>query len=186
MMSAPQGPAAVLDFWPAPESRAAWFKPSEVFDAEVRRVLGPLYEHAVAGRLDAWRDNAEGCLALCILLDQVPRNIFRGTARAFASDAQARVVAAHAVARGFDLAFAEDDRRLFFYLPFEHSEELADQERAVALCHERIRDPECLRIAERHHEIIQRFRRFPHRNAVLGRAGTPEEIAFLAEPFSSF
>jgi uncharacterized protein (DUF924 family) len=123
---------------------------------------------------------------LCILLDQVPRNIFRGTPRAFATDAQARAVARHAVERGFDLAIEDKDRRLFLYLPLEHSEDLADQERCVSLCRERIGDAEYLRYVVRHRDIVARFGRFPHRNAILGRASTAEEEAFLNEPLSSF
>jgi len=148
-MTTEDGIAMVLDFWYAPESRAAWFTPFEAFDADVRRVLGPLHEEAIAGRLDSWRDSPEGCLALCILLDQAPRN-------------------------------------MFVYLPFEHSEQCSDQIRSVELCRTRIADPEYLRAAERHREIVERFGRFPHRNAVLGRLTTPEERTFLREPFSSF
>jgi uncharacterized protein (DUF924 family) len=185
-MNADRDIATVLDFWYAPESRAAWFKPCEAFDAEVRRVLAPFHEQAVAGKLDAWQESPEGCLALCILLDQAPRNMFRKTPRAYAYDAQARAVAEHALEMGFDLAFAEDDRRMFLYLPFEHSEQCSDQARCVELCRSRIADPEYLRAAERHREIVERFGRFPHRNAVLGRLTTPEEAAFLREPFSSF
>lgn len=185
-MSAAEPIAAIFDFWYAPESRARWFDPTPTFDGEVRRALGSAHERAAAGLLKGWRGAAEGCLALCILLDQAPRNLFRGTPHAFATDAAARAIAAHAVDRGFDLAFDEDDWRLFFYVPFEHSEALADQERCVALQRERIRDPNYRRSAERHHDIIRRFGRFPHRNAILGRPSTPEEIAFLSEPFSSF
>ena len=180
------GIRTVLEFWFAPESRAAWFKPSPAFDAQLRQVLGPLHEEVVAGGLSSWRESGEGCLALCILLDQAPRNMFRGTARAFASDADARAVARHAVAQAFDLAFEDIERRMFFYLPFEHSEALEDQERCMVLVRERCGHPQFLRYAERHREIIARFGRFPHRNAILGRASTPEETAFLAEPFSSF
>jgi uncharacterized protein (DUF924 family) len=180
------GIAEVLGFWFAPERRNDWFEASERFDAEVRRVLGRWHEAAASGRLDAWRESAEGCLALCILWDQVPRNIFRGTRRAFATDPQAQAVARHAVERGFDLAFEDQDRRMFLYLPLEHSEEPADQELCVALCRERIDDAEYLRYVERHREIIARFGRFPHRNRILGRESTPEEAAFLNEPFSSF
>ena len=185
-MSLDPGIAEVLDFWFAPETRSRWFEASEAFDAEMRRVLGPWHEAAAAGRLEGWPDTAEGCLALCILLDQAPRNMFRNTLRAFASDAAAKAVAEHALGRGFDLAIPDKDRRIFLYLPFEHSEDLADQERCVALCRERIDDAEYLRYVERHREIIARFGRFPHRNAILGRPSTPEERAFLAEPFSSF
>jgi uncharacterized protein (DUF924 family) len=180
------GIGEVLGFWFSAETRDHWFDASDAFDAEVRRVLGPWHEAAAAGRLEGWRESAEGCLALCIVLDQVPRNIFRGTPRAFATDPQARAVARNAVERGFDLSFEDKDRRMFLYLPLEHSEELADQELCVALCRERIDDADYLRYAERHREIVARFGRFPHRNAILGRTSTAAEEAFLAEPFSSF
>jgi uncharacterized protein (DUF924 family) len=185
-MTDANGIAEVLGFWFAPERRKDWFEASEHFDAEVRRVLGPWHDAAASGRLLTWRESAEGALALCILFDQVPRNMFRGTPRAFATDPQARAVAHHAVEHGFDLAFEDQDRRIFVYLPLEHSEEPADQELCVALCRERIDDAEYLRYVERHREIIARFGRFPHRNRILGRESTPEEAAFLAEPFSSF
>ncbi len=178
--------AQVLEFWFAPGRRDFWFQASEAFDAEVRAALGPGHETAAAGALETWRRSAHGCLALCILLDQVPRNIFRGTPRAFATDASARAVANHALEHGFDLAFEDKDHRMFLYLPLEHSEELADQDRCVALVRERIKDEEYMRPVERHREVIARFGRFPHRNAILGRPSRPEEIAFLAEPFSSF
>lgn len=180
------GIAEALEFWFAPGRRHSWFQVSEAFDAQVRAALGPAHEAAAAGSLDSWRGSAHGCLALCVLLDQVPRNLFRGTPRAFATDAEARAVADHAVEHGFDLAFDDKDRRMFVYLPFEHSEDPADQDRCVALVRERIGDAEYLKYAERHREVIARFGRFPHRNAILGRPSTPEEIAFLAEPFSSF
>ena len=180
------GIAEGLGFWFVPERRTDWFEVSEAFDAKVRQGLGSWHEAATSGRLEGWRESAQGCLALCILLDQAPRNIFRGSARAFATDPQALAVARHAIERGFDLAIEDQDRRLFLYLPLEHSEDLADQDLCVALCRERIDDSEYLRYAERHREIVARFGRFPHRNAILGRASTPEEEAFLAEPFSSF
>ena len=185
-MNRAAGMEEVLAFWFAPGRRKQWFAASDDFDGEVRRVLGPSHESAAAGRLETWRETPEGCLALCILLDQVPRNIFRGTARAYASDVQARAVARHAIERRFDLAMEDKDRRMFLYLPLEHSEELADQELCVALCRERIDDADYLRYVERHLEIVQRFGRFPHRNRILGRESTAEEEAFLAEPLSSF
>jgi uncharacterized protein (DUF924 family) len=185
-MSADPVIAEVLGFWFAPATRDHWFDASEAFDADVRRVLGPWHEAAAAGRLEGWRESAEGCLALCILLDQAPRNMFRDTPRAFATDVAARAVARHAVGRGFDLAFDDKHRRMFLYLPLEHSEELGDQELCVALCRERIDDADYLRYAERHREIVARFGRFPHRNAVLGRPITLQETAFLKEPLSSF
>lgn len=170
------------------QTREVWFEQSTVFDAEVRRCLGAAHETAAAGRLDDWANSARGALALVILLDQVPRNIFRGTARSFATDEKAGGVAAMALARGFDRALMPVER-MFLYLPFEHSERIEDQRRSLELFESLEADPAtagCLAWARRHHEVIARFGRFPHRNAALGRATTPEEAAFLAEADSSF
>jgi uncharacterized protein (DUF924 family) len=135
------------------------------------------HEAAAAGRLSAWESTAEGTLALLILLDQFPRNMFRDSARAFATGPLARSIAAGALVRGFD-AQVPADMRSFFYLPFEHSEDMADQERALAL-YKAAGNADNLKWAELHADIIRRFGRFPHRNAVLGRVTTAEEQAFL-------
>ncbi len=170
------GPAEVLAFWrnAGPDK---WFTKDDSFDAEIRRRYLPTYEAAAAGRLSEWEDTPEGALALLITLDQFPRNMFRGSARTFAADALARAVADRAIARGFDQRFAPAERS-FFYLPFEHSETLADQDRSVALVRA-TGDADLLKWAELHADIIRRFGRFPHRNSVLGRATTPAEQAFL-------
>ncbi len=174
-MSEP-APAEVVAFWreAGPER---WFNKDEAFDADIRRRFLGLHEDAAAGRLSRWEQSAEGALALLILLDQFPRNMFRGQARAFATDPLARAIAAGALVRGFD-ARAPEGMRGFFYLPFEHSENMADQERAVAF-YKACGDADGLKWAELHADIIRRFGRFPHRNAALGRATTPEEQAFL-------
>ncbi len=182
--------AAVLGFWFADGDapRDAWFTVDPAFDRAVAAALGPLRDDAEAGRLTDWLGTADGALALIILLDQVPRNLFRGTPRAFATDPQARAAAVHAVAAGYDRGLAPV-RRWFLYLPFEHSEALADQERALTLFAGLADDPasaESIDAARRHHAIIARFGRFPHRNAALGRASTPEELQFLTQPGSSF
>ncbi|MBI4184994.1 MAG: DUF924 domain-containing protein [Proteobacteria bacterium] len=181
----------VLTFWFGPragpgfgEKRAAWFKAGLAFDREIAKRFAAEAEAAAAGRLHHLAATAEGALALVILLDQFPRNIHRGTPRAFAADRHAREVAAAALARGFDRELAPT-QRLFLYLPFEHGEELADQERAVALV-AALGDAEALDYAIRHRDIIARFGRFPHRNAILGRASTAKEAAFLKQPGSSF
>lgn len=174
----------ILDFWFGPEGRARWFDPDPAFDAACGRRFGPSVEAAASGRLQAWAMDPRGCLALCLLLDQLPRNVWRGTPKAFAYDAHARRVAGHAVAAGLDRTLRPEER-LFVYLPFEHSESLADQERSVALMGE-LGDPGWLDYAMRHRDIIARFGRFPHRNAILGRESTPEELAFLRQPGSSF
>jgi uncharacterized protein (DUF924 family) len=166
----------VLTFWRAAGPKK-WFTKDPVFDAEIIARFTTTYESAAAGALSAWEASAEGALALVIVLDQFPRNMFRGSARAFAADPLARAVADHAIARGFDQKVALSQRS-FFYLPFEHSESLADQERCVALCRAS-GDADALKWAEIHAEIIQRFGRFPHRNAVLRRTTTAAEQAFL-------
>ena len=165
-----------------------WFEKNEAFDDEVRKRFGTLYQAAAAGRLAGWRNAAEDCLALILVLDQFPRHMFRGSAQAFATDALALDAARHAVANGYDLGRVPVER-LFMYLPFEHSEALADQETACELtkpleAFEETSD--AYRYAVRHREIVARFGRFPHRNAALGRKSTPEEIEFLKEPGSSF
>ena len=136
-----------------------------------------LHEAAARGELAAWEESAEGALALVILLDQFPRNMFRGTAHAFATDALPRVVANRALARGFDQA-TDEMMRPFFYLPFMHSELLADQDRSVRL-HEAFGDPERLKYAAIHRDIVMEFGRFPHRNRAMGRDTTPVEHEFL-------
>ncbi len=152
---------------------------NSAFDAELRERFLATHEAAAAGRLSVWEDTAEDALALVIALDQFPRNMFRGTARAFSTDALALAAARRAIGRGFDLKTPMPERN-FFYLPFEHSENLADQERCVALT-EATGDAEAVKWAKVHLDVIRRFGRFPHRNAALDRASTPEEIAFLGD-----
>lgn len=174
----------VLAWWFAPETKPRWFGGGEAFDVAVRERLGALCERALAGELAGWAADSRGLLALVILLDQVPRNIFRGTPRAFAGDLEAWALARLAVDRGFDQGLSVDER-LFLYLPFEHAEDLAAQERSVALFRA-LGDPGYLDYAIRHEDVIERFGRFPHRNAILGRESTAEELAFLEQPGSSF
>jgi uncharacterized protein (DUF924 family) len=172
MIASPQD---VLAFWRA-GGPDRWFKKDDAFDADIRRRFLETYEAAAASQLSDWEATPEGALALTIVLDQFPRNMFRDSARAYAADPLARAVADRAMARGFDekLDAAE---RTFFHLPCMHSESLADQERCIALS--RAVGPDALKWAELHADIIRRFGRFPHRNAVLGRATTAEEQAFL-------
>jgi uncharacterized protein (DUF924 family) len=185
----------LLDFWfGAPGSAERdrpldmWFKTDPAFDETLRRRFLGDYERAAAGAFQAWLDEADGALALVLLLDQLPRNLFRGSPRAFASDPLARDAARHAIGRGFDRGMAPV-RRWFVYLPFQHSEALADQELSVALT-ETLPDDgdkaEALDYARRHHIVIARFGRFPHRNRVLGRTSTAEEAAFLQEKRAGF
>lgn len=166
----------VLSFWTGagPER---WYKKDDAFDRAIRDRFLATYEAAAAGQLNVWRDRPESALALVIVLDQFPRNMFRGSARAFAADPLARDVADGAISSGFDKAVGED-LRAFFYLPFMHSEDLKDQDYCVTLCRA-LGDEGNLKYAEVHADIIRRFGRFPHRNPVLGRDTTPEEQAFL-------
>ena len=167
---------AVLAFWRGAGSDK-WFKKDSAFDEEIRTRFLKTYEAAVRGELAAWETAREGALALVIVLDQFPRNMFRGSARAFEADPLALAVARRAIERGFDLQLPVQERS-FFYLPFEHSEAMADQERCCELFRS-TGDAELLKWAELHTDIIRRFGRFPHRNVVLGRVTTPEEQAFL-------
>ncbi len=153
-----------------------WFVKDDAFDERFRTRCLTLHETAARGGLASWAADPEGALALVLLLDQFPRNSFRGTPRMFATDAAARSIAASAIAAGHDRA-VPPDLRVFFYLPFEHSEDLADQDRSVALAAPL--SAEYRAYAELHRDIIRRFGRFPHRNALLGRTTTPEERRFL-------
>jgi len=169
-------PGEVLAFWRA-AGPDKWFEKDDAFDGEIRERFLDTYAAAAAGRLAAWENDAESALALVIVLDQFPRNIFRGDPRTYVADPLARMVADRAILRGFDKRYAPPERS-FFYLPFEHSENLADQERCVAL-NRAAADEDGLKWAEMHADIIRRFGRFPHRNRLLGRVTTPEEQAFL-------
>ena len=172
-------PRIVNSFWRA-AGPARWFRKDERFDAEVGRRLGSLHYWAAAGMLDHLAtQSAEGALALLILLDQVPRNMFRGSARAFATDGHAREVARYAVSRGLDSRIPRA-MRAFFYLPFMHSEDENDQELCLAL-YRQMGDEGGAHWAQVHLDIIRQFGRFPHRNAALGRDTTHDEARFLAE-----
>ncbi|MGH8788898.1 MAG: DUF924 family protein [Cupriavidus necator] len=166
---------AVIDFWREAGPRA-WFAKNPDFDAQFRSRFLSAHEAAAQGQLDHWLQHRSGALALVILLDQFPRNAFRGTARMYATDARARQAASSAIAAGFDVQ-TPAELRPFFYLPFMHSESLADQQRSVEL--HRTMGEQHLKYALQHREIIERFGRFPHRNALLGRPTEPEEQRFL-------
>lgn len=179
------GPAAVLDFWFADANEAHWWAPPPEFDAEIRDRFGALHADAAAERLADWEATPEGALALIIVLDQFPRNMFRDDPRAFATDKLAQAVALRAIDAGHDHA-VPIERRVFFYMPLEHAEDLALQDRCCALVAERCDIGSYAEYAERHRVVIAQFGRFPHRNAVLGRESTPEETAYLEgrdEPF---
>jgi uncharacterized protein (DUF924 family) len=166
----------IVSFWRT-AGYDKWFGKDDAFDADIRARFLPAYEAAAAGKLAEWEMTAEGALALTIVLDQFSRNMFRGDARTYAADPLARAIVKRAIARGFDMTVPEELRN-FFYLPLMHSEELADQEQCVAL-HRQLGDPNLLKYAEHHADIVRRFGRFPHRNAILGRPTTPEEQEFL-------
>jgi uncharacterized protein (DUF924 family) len=168
--------ADVVTFWreAGPER---WFKKDFAFDQAILERFFTTHEAAAAGKLAGWERSVEGALALLLLLDQFSRNMFRGDARSFATDPLARAVAAGALVRGFD-AQVEPTMRSFFYLPFEHSEDMADQDRSIAF-YKAAGDVDGLKWAELHADIIRRFGRFPHRNQMLGRSTTSEEQAFL-------
>lgn len=167
-------------FWFSDAARPYWFDASPAFDNSVRERFQAVWPEAVAGALSGWEESPEGALALVLALDQAPRNMFRNDPRAFSTDAQARAAAGRALDRGFDLPL-EPERRMFLYLPLMHNEDLADQERCLALMERRVGLPDPVLAARSHRDIIARFGRFPHRNAVLGRPSTPEEMRFLAE-----
>lgn len=183
----------VLDFWFGEgyeygKRHARWFEKDAAFDAQVRLRFLPLYEELVAGKRRDWLDEAGACLARIVALDQFPRNMFRGSARAFAADPLALEAARHAIERAYDRDMLPVER-MFAYLPFEHSESLEDQLQACILTAPLAAFAETAdahRYALRHREIVQRFGRFPHRNAILGRASTPEELEFLKQPGSGF
>ena len=175
---------AVLDFWLRQTAPDLWFTRDDAVDARIRNDFSDLHKKAVAGELVSWRKTPRGCLAEIILLDQFSRNLYRDDARAFAADEQAREILAHALAQGFDAGMSTDERR-FLYMPLQHSEDAADQARSVELFRT-LENDATFEYTLRHQEIISRFGRFPHRNAALDRESTAEEIAFLAEPNSSF
>ena len=183
----------VLDFWFGREDepgygefREAWFRKDPEFDKLIRDRFEDLYEAAAAGDLDIWREEARSCLALVIILDQFPRNMFRGDPRSYATDRKAQETAEYAVDRALDRELPEF-QRMFLYMPFMHSEDLEHQRRSVELFRRLAgNETDSSNYAVRHMEIIERFGRFPHRNEVLGRQTTPEEAEFLTQPGSSF
>ncbi len=185
----------ILDFWfDSPEAldygkpKAFWFAKKSEFDEELRSRFIKDYQRAAAGYLDEWKEFPDSCLALILLLDQFPRNMFRGTPEAFATDWEALSAAQHAIAKGYDQKLLPV-QRWFIYLPFEHSENLDHQRKAVQFFQQLGEHPDsasAIKYAIRHMEVIERFGRFPHRNVILGRASTPEEKEFLKKSGSYF
>jgi uncharacterized protein (DUF924 family) len=168
----------LVDFWFSEPVRPLWFNATPEFDAELREEYLATYQAALNGELAHWADTAEGALALVICLDQLPLNMFRGQAESFAGEAPARQVAAKAIAQGLDQALTPA-QKAFLYMPYMHSETLVDQQQARALF-EQAGLQDNLRWVNHHHDIVARFGRFPHRNAILGRESTAEELAWLA------
>ncbi|MEJ7632474.1 MAG: DUF924 family protein [Rubrobacteraceae bacterium] len=191
----PSSAGGILDFWFGREDepgygefRNVWFQKDEDFDREVQTRFREDHERAANGDLDEWREEARSALALVILLDQFPRNIFRGDAQTHATDAKAQEVSEHAIERALDRELPAF-QRMFLYMPFMHSESIEAQRRSVELF-QRLRDepggPDVVSYAIGHRDIVERFGRFPHRNDILGRQTTPEEAEFLTQPGSSF
>lgn len=188
-------PNNILNFWfgnpTEPEygkQQKFWFNKQPEFDNELRTRFQQDYEQAATGHLENWKDHPESCLALILLLDQLPRNMFRGTPQAFATDNQAVATAETAVKNGYDQQLLAV-QRWFIYLPFEHSENIQHQQKAVNLFQQLSNDTESqstIEYAIKHLEVIQRFGRFPHRNEILGRISTTEEKEFLKQPGTSF
>lgn len=189
------GSEEVLDFWFGPRGteahgrpRTCWFVKDAAFDLSIRTRFLQLWEAASRGELDDWRGMTASALALVIVLDQFSRNLFRGDARAFSEDARALSVAKQLVGSGGDKTLLPVER-WFVYLPFEHAESMAEQSRSLELFDGLSADPDsagAIDYARRHHDVIQRFGRFPHRNEILGRPSTPQELDFLREPGSRF
>jgi uncharacterized protein (DUF924 family) len=178
----------VVWFGEVSQRRREWFVKNPAFDQEVRSRFLDVYHHATLNQLDDWVETPESALALVLVFDQFPRNMFRGQPQSFATDSKALTVAETAIEHGFDQQLPSI-QRFFFYLPFEHSEKLEHQNRSVQLFEQFIGDPELqdtYDYALRHRAVIEQFGRFPHRNEILGRPSTPEEIEFLKQPGSSF
>lgn len=169
---------SIIDFWFSPRVEKLWFNSTPEFDNELRDKFATTYMAACHGELDAWQVTPHGALALVILFDQIPLNIFRKQPQSFATESRAREVGAYAIAQGFDTQLTAS-QKAFLYMPFMHSENLIDQDNAVELYH-KAGLTNNLRFASHHREIVRRFGRFPHRNAILGRDSTAEEIAWLA------
>ncbi len=171
-------PEEVTDFWFSERAAKRWFNSTPEFDQELRDKFMATYHAARLGQLDDWQETAKGALALVIIFDQLPLNMFRSEPESFATEENARHIAGMAIGKGFDQAFT-DKQKAFLYMPFMHSEVLADQDRSVEL-YEKASLKDNLRFANHHRDIIRRFGRFPHRNVILGRESTKEELEYLA------
>ena len=190
----PSNPQEILDFWFGCEGeegygefRNEWFQKDEEFDRQIRERFQQDHERAARGEYDGWQNAPESCLALVILLDQFPRNLFRDDPRTHATDGKALGISRESIQKDFDRKLPPFQRH-FLYMPFMHSEEAEDQRRSVELFRKLAEEggPDVVEFAEGHRDIVERFGRFPHRNEVLGRETTPEEAEFLEQPGSSF
>lgn len=168
----------IVDFWFAEECRKCWFNATDEIDEMIRNRFESIWKDAKDNKLKTWMDNGEGCLALVIILDQFPLNMYRGKAESFSTEAAAREVARHAIEQGFDHDMSREEKG-FLFLPFMHSEDLDDQNESIALF-EGAGMTDNLRWAKHHRDIVQRFGRFPHRNQILGRINSPEEETYLS------
>lgn len=170
-------PQQIIDFWYSPAIKQHWFNSTPEIDQQIREQYQTLWQQAQAGQLDSWQQSPQGCLALVILLDQFPLNMFRGKAEGFATEQQAVAICKQAIQQGLDKQL-EKPQLGFLYMPLMHSENRADQDLSISKFTE-AGLPDNLHFAQHHREIVQRFGRFPHRNAILGRESTAEEIAYL-------
>jgi uncharacterized protein (DUF924 family) len=177
-MSNQVSPQNILDFWYSKEMQGRWFSSTPALDDEIRNKFEPLWRKAAAGELEGWQETPKGCLALTIVLDQFPLNMFRGKAESFSTEQQAVRIARQAIDKGYDRRLPAG-RLAFLYMPLMHSENLADQDLSVRLF-EAEKLESNLRFAQHHRELIRKYGRFPHRNSMLGRQSTPEEIEYLA------
>lgn len=171
-------PQTLLDFWFSPEHEKLWFKSTPQFDQQIREQFENVWYAVKDGQQAGWEQTAKGALALVILLDQMPLNVYRGQPESFSTEAQARNVAGRAIEQGFDKQLP-DKGKAFLYMPFMHSEDLTDQDRSIDL-YDAAGLEENLKFARHHRDIVRQFGRFPHRNAILARPSTPEEEAWLA------
>ena len=170
-------PQPIIDFWFSEAVRPRWFQSTDEFDQALIQRYEDIWQQAKHGKLDHWMQTAPGCLALVIILDQFPLNMYRGTAKSFSTEARSREIARHALELNFD-AQMPVEQKAFLYMPFMHSEDMADQDRCLELFEQPGLESN-LRFARHHRGIIEKFGRFPHRNAPLGRESTPAEIEYL-------
>ncbi len=177
-MTVSESPQSIVEFWFSDKVRPLWFQSTAEFDDEVRRRFDPLWQQAAAGKLDSWAGTSQGALALVIILDQLPLNMYRGDPLCFSTETKSRAIAKLAIEQNLDTELS-GEQKAFLYMPFMHSESMQDQDKSVSL-YEAAGLAENLKFARHHRDIIRRFGRFPHRNIILGRQSTEAELAYLA------